>query len=151
MPWLLLNLDRSSVSALLTRFPDQQPSLLLPPSSSVHFSVVILQCLMDTASLICKSCLCLVSRETAKSHREPSTQLIFIGSHWSLTQLPLFVLLGVVSPAQDSLTPARGKHTYLPWLLLVGPELSVVLLSPGDPVHKCRPILSLSLFRRFGL
>lgn len=148
MPGLLLHPYRNPVSALLTGFPDQQPSLLLPSSSSAQFSVVILQCLMDSASLIGKSCLCLVSQETAESHREPSTQPIFIWSHWTPTQLSLYVLLGVVSPAQGSLTPARGKHTCLSWLLLVVPELSVVLLSPGDPVHKCKPILSLSLFRR---
>lgn len=77
-----------SNSAFLTQFPDQQPSLPLASSSSNRFSVVISQCLMDSASLICKSCVRLVSQETTESRGDHSIQPIFIWNHWTPTQLP---------------------------------------------------------------
>lgn len=64
-----------SNSAVRTQFPDQQPSHPLASSSSIHFLVIILQCLTDSASLICKRWVCLVAQETTESRGEHSTQL----------------------------------------------------------------------------
>lgn len=87
-----------SHSAILTQFPEQQPSRPLASTSSTHFLLVILQCPMDSTSLICKRWVCLVAQETTESRG-------------GTLHLAYFPLKSLGSHSTSSLSPPWGRET----------------------------------------